>query len=273
MNTIIGSSANETLTGNGDGITEFVFRAGGGHDVIQNFNFDEDKINVGTDAVTDVRIIGEGNVRLQVGDGSDYLTLEDAQGKNFKINGFTAKVDKNIDFDNTANYFVATASNATLTVGDDVEGDAIIWLDNPDRNGSVFKGDIKTLDASNATVKTELAGNVLDNTILAGIGDASLWGGNGGNDLLIGGAGKNMFFYALNNGSDTVSGTNDGDTVYLSGVTLENIIGADFTDSAVAINFSDGGKLTVNDAGKDVGFTVGEQTFRVNDEHNGFELK
>ena len=273
LNTLIGSSADETLTGNSNGITEFGFSAGGGNDVIANFNFDEDKINIGKGAVTDVKIIGEGNVRLQVGGGSDFLTIENAQGEHFKINGFTAKVDSNIDFDDTANYFVATARNATLTVGDDVEGDAIIWLDNPARSGSIFKGDIKTIDASGATVKTELAGNDLDNTIQAGLGDASLWGGTGGDDLLIGGDGTNTFFYANGNGSDTVSGVNDGDIVYLSGVTLENIIGADFTDSAVAVKFSDGGQLTVNEAGKAVDFVVGEQTFRVNESHNGFEIK
>ena len=270
FNTLRGSSRRETLTGNSEGITEFIFGAGGGRDVISNFNFDDDKINVGSDAVTDVRLNSDGDVRLQIGGGEDWLTIEDAQGKNFKINNFVAKVDRNIEYDDAANYFVATSRNATLTVGDSVESSAIIWLNNPDRNGSVFAGDIKTLDASNATVKAELAGNELDNTILAGQGDASLWGGTGGNDLLQGGAGKNTFFYALGNGSDTISGTNDGDIVYLSGVTLENIIGADFASGAVNLRFSDGGKLTVTDTNKDVSFIVGDQTFYVNNEHSGF---
>ena len=47
--------------------TEYIFGAGGGRDLIQNFYFDEDKINVGKDAVTNVRLNSAGNVRLQVG--------------------------------------------------------------------------------------------------------------------------------------------------------------------------------------------------------------
>ena len=271
LNTLIGSSANETLTGNSNGITEFGFSAGGGRDLIQNFNFDEDKINV-SDAVTDVRIIG-GNVRLQVGSGDDYLTIADAQGKHFSINGFTAKVDRNIDFDDTANYFVATSRNATLTVGDDVEGDAVIWLDNPARNSSVFKGDIKTLDASGATVKTKLVGNDLDNIIQAGLGDASLWGGTGGNDLLIGGAGENKFFYLQGNGNDTIAGANDGDSVILSGVMLEQIASANITADGVAINFKDGGALQVN-SNSNVTYQLANGTkFSANHESLSWESK
>ena len=108
-----------------------------------------------------------------------------------------------------------------------------------------------------------MAGNNLDNTIIAGKDDASLWGGNGGDDLLTGGEGRNMFFYANGNGNDTISGTNNGDIVYLAGVTLENLVGTDFKDGSVAINFTDGGKLTVNDA-ENCGFVLGDQTFYVN---------
>ena len=239
LNTLIGSSRNETLTGS-DGITEFNFRAGGGRDFISNFNFDEDKINVGTDAVTDVRINSAGNVRLKVGVGDDYLTIEDAQGKNFKINEFTALVDKNITYNDAANYFVATSRNATLTVGEGAE----IWLDNS--HGKIFAGDIKTIDATTSEGRNTLAGNALDNTILAGNGDASLWGGTGGDDLLIGGTGKNTFFYLQGNGSDTIQSANDGDAVILSNVTLEQISDTSITAGGVAINFKDGGSLQIN---------------------------
>ena len=108
------------------------------------------------------------------------------------------------------------------------------------------RGDIRTLDASTAEGKTSLVGNDLDNTILAGAGDASLWGGTGGDDLLVGGASKNTFFYALGNGNDTISGANDGDLVYLSGVMLEQISGTSITADGVAISFADGGSLQIN---------------------------
>ena len=249
LNTLIGSSANETLTGNSDGITEFGFSAGGGRDLIQNFNFDEDKINV-SDAITDVKITKAGNVRMKVGIGDDYLTIADAQGKAFKVNDVVALVDKNITYDEAANYFVATARNATLTVNESAE----IWLDGS--HGKTFVG-VKVLDASNAEGNTSLVGNDSDNTILAGNGDASLWGGNGGDDLLQGGAGKNTFFYT--NGNDTIAGANDGDEIILSGVTLEQISGTSIATDAVTINFKDGGALQVNSAA-DVTYQLADGT-------------
>ena len=242
LNTLISSSANETLTGNGT--TEYIFDKDSGRDVISNFNFDEDKINVGNETIAAVNVNNSGGVRMEIS-GDAVLTLNDAQGKNFRVNEFTALVDKNLTYDAAANYFVATAQNATLTVGESAE----IWLDVPAWAGSkekTFVGDIRTIDASTAEGNTSLAGNDLDNTILAGNGDASLWGGNGGDDLLVGGAGKNTFFYTNGNGSDTIAGANGGDIVNLSQVTLDQIASANITADGVAINFKDGGSLQVN---------------------------
>jgi hypothetical protein len=237
LNTLVASSTNETLTGNEDGTTEFVFGENSGRDLIENFNFEEDKLNVGNETITAV-VLKESNVRLQI-DGDDWLTLEDAQGKNFKINEFTAKVDKNIEYDDAANFYVATAKKATMTVAKEAE----IWLDGS--HGKTFVGNIKTLDATNSNGKNILAGNDLDNTICAGKNDASLWGGNGGNDLLVGGSGQNMFFYAYGNGNDTINGTNSGDVVYLAGVTFDQIASTEIAQGSVTINFTDGGKLNV----------------------------
>ena len=237
LNTLIGSTVNETLTGNADGTTEFVFDENSGRDLIKNFNFAEDKINVGNETITAV-VLKESSVRLQI-DGDDWLTLEDAQGKNFKINEFTAKVDKNIEYDDAANYFVATGNKATLTVADEAE----IWLDGS--HGKTFVGDIKTLDATTSDGKNILAGNDLDNTILAGKGDASLWGGNGGDDLLVGGKGQNLFFYCVGNGNDTVQGAHDGDGVILADVSLDQIASTKISADSVDINFRDGGSLHV----------------------------
>ena len=238
LNTVIGSTANETLTGNADGIAEFVFDKGNGRDVIKNFNFEEDKINVGTNAITAVNLNDVGAVRMQI-DGDGWITLEDAQGKNFRINDFTALVDKNIEYNDAANYFVATSKKATVTVNDEAE----IWLDGS--HGKYFVGYIKTLDATNSDSKNTLAGNAFDNTILAGKGDASLWGGNGGDDLLVGGNSQNLFFYCAGNGNDTIRGTNDGDGVILADVSLDQIVGTKIYSNAVDINFKDGGSLRV----------------------------
>ena len=111
LNTLISSSQNETLTGNGT--TEYIFDKGNGRDLIQNFNFDEDKINVGTNAVTNVRIDKAGGVRMEIG-YNGWLTLENAQGKNFKINNFVAIADENLTYNAEANYFAAKPSAAIL---------------------------------------------------------------------------------------------------------------------------------------------------------------
>ena len=237
FNKLIGSSRNETLTGN-DGSTEFIFGKDGGRDVIRNFNFDADKISVGNETITAVNVTDSGSVRMEIS-GSAVLTLNDAQGKNFKINDFTALVDKNITFNADANYFVATSDDATLTVGETAD----IWLDGS--RGKFFVGDIRTVDASNSDGANELAGNALDNTIIAGDGDASLWGGNGGNDLLVGGAAKNNFYYVIGDGNDSIDGTNDGDIINLT-ATLEMISATNITADSVAINFTDGGSLRIN---------------------------
>ncbi len=239
QNTLISSSANETLTGNGT--TEFIFSKDSGRDLIRNFDFDGDKINVGNETITAVNVNSLGGVRMEIG-GSAVLTLENAQGKNFQINNFVAKVDRNITYDAAANYYVATSQNATMTVGEGAE----IWLDGS--HGKYFSGDIRTLDASTAEGNTSLAGNDLDNTIFAGKGDSTLWGGNLGDDLLVGGAGKNTFFYTNGNGNDTIQGANNGDVVNLAQVTLEQIASSSITADAVTLNFKDGGSLQVNSA-------------------------
>ena len=106
--------------------------------------------------------------------GDDWITLENAQGKTFRINEFVAQVDENISYDDAANYFLATAKNASVTVGEEAE----IWLDGSldGSHGKSFIGNIKTLDATTFDGKNTLAGNALDNVISAGAGDASLWG-------------------------------------------------------------------------------------------------
>ena len=273
-------------------VTFFVLgSAAGARNTIQGFAFLDDvkersfadKIEVAGNAVTNVEIRGDENVLLEVtgstGATESVLIEGAASTSDNKKNMYVtdkviAQVSKNdLVYDGTANYFVATGENASITVDNTTAKEAVIWLGTPERDGSVYKGDIKTIDASGFDSKAELAGNELDNTIFGGDYKNSMWGGNGGNDLLVGGAGENTFFYANGNGNDEIQGVNDGDVIYFSGVTLEDITGADFDDSAVTVKFKDEGTLKVNEAGKEVDFIVGEQTFRVNGDHTGFELK
>ena len=114
---------------------------------------------------------------------------------------------------------------------------------------------IKNIDASRMTSKQFLGGNKLDNSIIAGSGGGSLWGGSGGNDTLVGGAGKDIFYYAANNGNDTVEKFTAGTSSKSDVLTLYKGAGLKtFTRTGEKIIFkmSDNGKLTVVTSGGDV---------------------
>ena len=49
------------------------------------------------------------NVIMQINYSDDYLTVEDTVGKVFQINGLKVKVDRNIVYDGTADYYIAAA--------------------------------------------------------------------------------------------------------------------------------------------------------------------
>jgi len=100
---------------------------------------------------------------------------------------------------------------------------------------------------------------------LAGTGDSSLWGGNGGNDLLVGGAGLNSFFYNYGNGDDTIQGVDENDIIDLTNIGLDDIVDADSAISSdrVELKFTDGGSLTVE--GTNGTYLVGLESYVVED--------
>ena len=257
-----GGAGDDNLIGKSDsadknGMTSFFFFAGDGNDTVSNFEFitrenktsgNADKVMVVSDLVTRASLSGD-DVVMQLNDGDDYLTLEDAAGKDFRLNDLIVKVDKNVAYDGLANCYVADGGDS-LTVDSTVDS-AEIWLDSS--HGTFFFGNIRTLDASAVEGRTSLAGSVLDETIIAGHGDSSLWGGNDGNDLLIGGESKNTFFYHLGNGNDTIQGAKEGDIVDLNTMTINQVVG-EIGDGGVVLRFTDGGSLTVDST--DVEFRI-----------------
>lgn len=249
-----GGAGNDKLIGKGnsadkDGRTTFFFFAGDGRDVISDFTFltpdnrydgIDDRINVGDSDINDA--YSAGNNVVVVFDQNSYLILEDAVGKDFHIANMIAKVDRNIAYDGLANCYVASGGSS-LTVDSTVKS-AEIWLDNS--HETQFFGTIRTLDASAVEGNTSLVGNEFDNTIIAGQGDSSLWGGfASSNDLLIGGNSRNTFFYCMGNGNDTIQGINDKDFIILSDVSLDQIIETSITADSVSIRFNDGGSLQI----------------------------
>ncbi len=307
--TLMGSAKNETLyAGTGtaslyggggknylantsadkDGATTFFVLgdADGARNTISGFEFvtenaiaDKIEIDTANNKVSDVRASGN-DVVIEVSNRNTGATeralIQGAVGQNMQFtDGVIAQVNKTaLTYDGTANYFVATDNNAAVVVGSDVTKNVSIWLDVPAWAGTkenTFKGDIRTIDASGSSVKAELAGNDANNTILAGNANTSLWGGNRGDDFMQGGAGVDNFYYTYGNGSDTISGTTSGDTVFLTQVRLDQISGASFEGNTATLNFTDGGKLTIQDADKaNYVVTSGEEmrTYRV--ENGGF---
>ena len=170
--------------------------------------------------------------------------------------------DDNLYIDRFANYFVATGKNATVNVSDaEVTDIAKVWLAN-EASGKTFVGDVHDIDATAFTGKAELAGNDYNNVIVAGSGETSLWGGNFGDDALIGGAGKDTFYYQYGNGQDTISGAKEGDVVNLAMVSLDKITEANIEDGK--LSFYDGGSLTVTENFDKLTFIVnGNETWKV----------
>ena len=93
-----------------------------------------------------------------------------------------------------------------------------------------------------------------------------MWGGSSadGNDTLIGGAGREVFFYLKGNGKDIISGATSDDVVNLYEMTLEDIGGVEVNNSAVSINFKDGGSLTINGDTSGLTYRIGGENYIVN---------
>ena len=110
-------------------------------------------------------------------------------------------------------------------------------------------GDIKYINAAAVSGKTKLAGSAdINNVITAGSGASSMWGGGASDDTLVAGAGTDTFFYMKGDGNDSIKGASSNDVVRLEGgLTLADIASIDTSKaSSLAIDFTDGGSLTLN---------------------------
>lgn len=270
---IYGGAGQDKMYGNTDedkNVATFFYMPGDGRDSIGNFDFMNDAQDVTADKVkfddaseiTDVFLRGD-DVGIRIDGAKDFLMLEDAKGKSFRVNDdLIAKVDTNAKFDAFTNCYVGIGAQASLTVGKGM-GNVEVWLsdDSLEYHGTMYDGNFAVLDASQADGKNILAGNEFDNVIIGGTGDNSLWGGVGNsNDLMIGGAAHNDFYYEFGNGTDTISSANDGDIIHL-GMTLEQI-DSDATQinaGGIFVQFKDGGSLNI-EGGTEVIFSFDDGT-------------
>jgi hypothetical protein len=266
---LYGGNGNNTLVGNGTNATAaatefFVLgNENGAKNTIEGFRFGTDLINTdfASNYISKVDASGD-DVILQVTNRNNAALTETAvieggvDAGNIKIGSGNDVVavgqigSNSVNVDGEANYFAVTESNATVKVDSDVTGKAAIWLDNRNESMQFFAkagAGYSAIDASGSSAEVELAGNAAANTITAGSGNASLWGGTGNaNDLLVGGTGQNSFYYEQGDGRDTVNNAHDGDVVNLFDTSLENITAANITGTGVVFEFNNGGSLTVN---------------------------
>ena len=263
--TLRGGAGNDLLIGNTSedkqGSTMFRFFAGDERDTIDNFDFmtdasdkNSDIIRVSSvDDVSNVYIYGKDVIIGINNSDTDYLTISNARGKDFKINQLIAKVDTNIEYDGFANCYVGVGDKPTLTVGENM-GDVDIWLGgNLDNHGTVYDGGIVVLDASNATGSNTLAGNKLDN-------------------LIIGGSGQNTFRYYEGAGNDTITGTHDGDFVDMNEIHADEVISAKITNRGIYATMQDGSQLIIQTTSA-IEYRLSDATYIANYETGTWETK
>ncbi|MBR3498607.1 MAG: hypothetical protein IKO05_06425 [Selenomonadaceae bacterium] len=267
-------------------ISNFEFIADGGSN---QATFDD--LNLGMadgNEVTYIKVSGSDVVLAVKGNESgatERVTIEGAAGKEMLVDRgmqteTVAQIASNVVTVNNSyvDFYAATddANGATVKVGN-VEATEI-WLGGPpiDHDKAVpefTSSKFTVIDATGSTAQALMAGNELANTIIGGLGTASMWGGEGNaNDLMVAGSGHNEFYYEIGNGNDTIQGANEGDIIHL-GATLDQIDfdGTQMGAGAIVVKFTDGGTLNI-ESGANVTFSFDDGTaVRANRQTGQFE--
>lgn len=250
-----GAHGDDVLVG-GDSRDMFWYSAGGGSDEILNFRggtADESDVLTVMDNFSVNRSDGNlnfnmddgGNLSVYVGTNVAQSIQYSADGKNvIKVKVGNTNSENNFTYQSDM-YYLGGNGIDTLSVDDSVGSASIFLTDSHFAN-------INVIDAKNSSAQNVLAGNNLDNEIIVGAGNCSLWGGeSGSNDTLTGGDGSNMFWYGLGEGNDVVENANGDDVIFLYNISLGEINSFEDIQNGVKLNFS-AGSLTVNGEGSSV---------------------
>lgn len=158
-------------------------------------------------------------------------------------------------YEEGVNFYIGGKNN-TITVGTSVDS-AEIWLDNG--HGTTYDS-VKTINASSNTGTLLIAGTSGNESLVAGKGETTMWGGTG-NDTLVGNkAGVTEFYFGKGNGKDVITTSSSDDKVVLFDVALSDVAGATYNSGTMKINLTDGSSLTVNNMG-----TSSVNTFQLSD--------
>ncbi|MBQ7629900.1 MAG: calcium-binding protein [Selenomonadaceae bacterium] len=239
-----GTGGDDTLIG-GDSRDMFWYANGNGTDIVKNFTAGTSKTSDVVTIIDNFEVSRVGNdLALITGDGNALMVSlesninEAIQYSSDGVNVIGVKVGNtdsgnNFTYENNL-YFLGGKGSDTITIYDSTGDTTIFLTDNRFNN-------INILDAQNSDKKNILAGNNLDNTILAGSGDTSLWGGNSNsNDVLFGGGGADMFWFGIGEGEDVINNVNANDTVNLYNVNLSDIAAATDYQTGLQIKLSSG---------------------------------
>ncbi len=247
-----GSGGNDILIG-GDSRDMFWYSKGGGNDEVRNFttgtsdNSDVltimDGFNVNR-AGNDLAIISEDGGTMSVALDSSNIN-DSVQYTNTGRNPIGVKIGNtnsgnNFTYDKNS-YYLGGNNEDTLSIYDSAGRSTVFLTDGHFIN-------INAINAANSTAQNVLAGNHLDNRIIAGSNNTSMWGGeSGSNDVMTGGNGADMFWYGLGEGNDVIDNANGADSVNLYNINLGDIASFEDFQSGVKLNFS-AGSLTINGA-------------------------
>ena len=179
-----------------------------------------------------------------------YLAKQAANGRNpsDSISGSSASNDTSTSTANTSTSTSTATTQATVSGSTSINGTTLtvkgnftedIWLGEKNlitnKTSNYANEGILTLDATQSTGTIILAGNSKSDVIKSGSNGASLWGGASGDDVLIGGNGRDVFWYTSGGGNDVVQNFTGGTSSTSDVLTI--------TDNNFSINRADG-KLT-----------------------------
>lgn len=170
--------------------------------------------------------------------------------------------------------FVLNAAEGSLRITNARE--KFIRVKNPD--GSVLMNvymasEEDTYDYSHYTeFVTAIGADNQKNILVAGNAGSVLWGGNGKTwDEMYGGAGSDEFVYRYGNGADAIFNASYEDTVNLSDITFDQIIGARLIPNRATFVFTDYGSLNIS--GQAGNFIIGGQNYNADYNNNQLQAK
>ena len=184
-----------------------------------------------------------------------YLAKQAANNRNpsdeLKSDSYSASTSTSTDTEEettTTSTGSTVISGETLIVRGNFPDD--IWLGETDfvnnKRSAHANADIVTLDATQLTNTLILAGNDKNNSIKSGTNGASLWGGLSGDDTLVGGDSRDVFWFADGNGTDLVRNFTTGTTSSSDVLTILNNFEISRRGNDLALITSDGNALRVS---------------------------